>query len=106
MRLSGVVQEPYDRERHLENLLHPGLGASQLLLFVLQHGELVDRGGLLLSAAAESLPVGCSGQFSSVTRLIPRRGRVVDILFLNSPVAVHNDALLLRPFVAVRSRFV
>ena len=51
--------------------------------------------------AAESLLVGWSEQFSSVTRFIPRRGRVVDILFSNNLVAVHTDALLFCPFVAM-----
>lgn len=53
-----------------------------------------------LPADAGSLLLGCSGHVSSVTRLIPRRGRVVDILPLGLTVAPDNDhSILFKPAV-------
>ena len=43
---AAVVQQPDDGERHPEHLLHAGLGAAQLLLLVLQDGELVHGDGV------------------------------------------------------------
>lgn len=56
-----------------------------------------------LTADAGSLLVGCSGHVSSVTRLIPRRGRVVDIPPLGPTVAPDNDVSIFKPFGAGRS---
>lgn len=56
-----------------------------------------------LPADAGSLLVGCSGHVSSVTRLIPRRGRVVDIPLLSLTAAPGNDCSIFKPFSAVWS---
>lgn len=56
-----------------------------------------------LPADAGSLLVGCSEHVSSVTRLIPRRGRVVDIPLLGLTVVLVNDSSIFKHFGAVWS---
>lgn len=54
-----------------------------------------------LPADAWSLLVGCSGHVSSVTRLIPRRGRVVDIPRLRETVSPDNDVSIFKPLLSL-----
>lgn len=56
-----------------------------------------------LLAGAGSLLVGCSGHVSSVTRLIPRRGRVVDILRLGLTAGPDEDVSVFTPSDTVRN---
>lgn len=51
-----------------------------------------------LPAGAGNLLVGCSGHVSSVTRLIPRRGRVVDIPLLSLTAAPDNEGSIFKPY--------
>lgn len=53
------------------------------------------------AADAGTLLLGCSGHVSSVTRLIPRRGRVVDIPLLGLTAAPDDDGSISKHVAAV-----
>lgn len=61
----------------------------------------VAASGCCLAADEGTLLVGCSGHVSSVTRLIPRRGRVVDIPLLGLNVAPDSHSSVSKHSAAI-----